>query len=211
MKTHDLVELLARDGTRLPATGRALGRALLPAGVFSAAVLLAFPRVRPDLAEALATLRFDFKILLNLALCLAALGLLLRLVRPAARRGGWGVALWAVPAVLAMAAVAELFVLPPEQWWPAAHGHNSTWCLRIIPALGIVPLLATLFALRRSAPERPAVAGAVAGLMSAGLAGALYALHCPDDSPLFVGIWYVLATGVLAAAGALLGRRLLRW
>ena len=32
--------------------------------------------------------------------------------------------------------------------------------------------------------------------------GALYALHCPDDSPLFVAIWYVIATAGVAVLGA---------
>jgi hypothetical protein len=47
--------------------------------------------------------------------------------------------------------------------------------------------------------------------MCSGLAGTLYALHCPDDSPLFVGIWYVLAAAIVTLAGALCGARLLRW
>ena len=46
----------------------------------------------------------------------------------------------------------------------------------------------------------------------AALSGAtLYAFHCFDDSPLFVATWYTLATLVVTAAGALVGRRLLRW
>jgi hypothetical protein len=116
-----------------------------------------------------------------------------------------------VPAVLAAAACIELAVLPRNQWWTMAWGTNATWCLRIIPALAAVPLLVTLLALRNAAPAHPARTGAMAGLMSAGLAGTLYSLHCPDDSPLFVGLWYVMASGVVTAAGALLGARWLRW
>ena len=66
-------------------------------------------------------------------------------------------------------------------------------------------------ALRSSAPTRPALAGALTGLLAAGIAGLLYATHCPDDSPLFVAVWYSIAAAMLALAGAMLGKRLLSW
>jgi hypothetical protein len=72
-------------------------------------------------------------------------------------------------------------------------------------------LIAALIGLRHGAPARPAVAGAIAGLASAGLAATLYASHCPDDSPLFVMTWYTIASALVAAVGALLGARLLRF
>jgi hypothetical protein len=72
-------------------------------------------------------------------------------------------------------------------------------------------LAAALFGLRHGAPARPALAGALAGLLSAGLAATLYAAHCNDDSPLFVATWYTLATALVTAIGALLGARLLRF
>ncbi|MCC8951144.1 DUF1109 family protein, partial [Bradyrhizobium sp. Arg62] len=58
---------------------------------------------------------------------------------------------------------------------------------------------------------RPAVAGAIAGLLSAGLAATVYASHCTDDSPLFVATWYTLATAIVASVGALMGNRALRY
>jgi hypothetical protein len=39
----------------------------------------------------------------------------------------------------------------------------------------------------------------------------IYATNCTDDSPLFVATWYPLATGAVAALGALAGRRWLQW
>jgi hypothetical protein len=65
--------------------------------------------------------------------------------------------------------------------------------------------------LRHGAPARPAVAGAFAGLLSAGLAATLYASHCTDDSPLFVATWYSIATLLVTAIGALAGSRVLRF
>jgi len=61
------------------------------------------------------------------------------------------------------------------------------------------------------AVTRPAAAGAMAGLLSAGLAATVYASHCTDDSPLFVATWYSLATALVTALGALLGSKLLRF
>ena len=81
----------------------------------------------------------------------------------------------------------------------------------MIPA-GALPLLAAaLFGLRHGAPTRPALAGALAGLLSAGLAATLYASHCTDDSPLFVATWYTIAAVLVAAIGALAGPRVLRF
>jgi len=43
------------------------------------------------------------------------------------------------------------------------------------------------------------------------LAAALYALHCTDDSPLFVATWYSLAIAGVTVLGWAVGSRLLRW
>jgi hypothetical protein len=77
--------------------------------------------------------------------------------------------------------------------------------------LGPRPLAAALFCLRQGAPEHPARAGAATGLLAGAIGAALYATHCPDDSPLFVAAWYTLAIGIVAAIGAVSGSRLLRW
>jgi hypothetical protein len=211
MKTEQLVELLARDETRAPPPGSSLLRALLPAALVAVAVFAVLVGFRPDLPQALRSTWFNFKVLLNVSLWLAATGVLLGMARPGVAASGWMRVLWAVPVLLLLGAGAELLRLPSGQWWPVAWGTNATWCLRIIPSLAVLPLLASLAALRVAAPANPARAGAMAGLMSAGIAGTIYAFHCPDDSPLFVGLWYVLATGIVTAAGALLGARWLRW
>jgi len=55
------------------------------------------------------------------------------------------------------------------------------------------------------------MAGAVVGLL-AGATGALfYAIHCPDDSPLFVAVWYTPPVTANAALGAIIGNHVLRW
>jgi hypothetical protein len=90
-------------------------------------------------------------------------------------------------------------------------GKNSWMCMTAIPVLSLPILAGALIGLRHGAPARPAVAGAVAGLLSAGLAATLYASHCTDDSPLFVATWYTLATALVTAVGALAGSKLLKW
>jgi hypothetical protein len=90
-------------------------------------------------------------------------------------------------------------------------GSNSRTCLAAIPAMSLPLLAAALIGLRHGAPTRPAAAGAVAGLLSAGLAATLYASHCTDDSPLFVATWYTIATMLVTAIGALAGSRVLRF
>jgi hypothetical protein len=38
-----------------------------------------------------------------------------------------------------------------------------------------------------------------------------YSFHCPELAAPFLGTWYVIGILIPAAAGALLGPRLLRW
>ena len=90
-------------------------------------------------------------------------------------------------------------------------GSNSRVCMTAIPLISLPLLAAALVGLRHGAPARPAVAGAIAGLLSAGLAATLYASHCTDDSPLFVATWYTLATVIVTAIGALIGSKVLRY
>src|SRR5437899_772476 len=90
-------------------------------------------------------------------------------------------------------------------------GKNSWVCMTAIPLMSLPILAGALIGLRHGAPARPAVAGAIAGLLSAGLAATLYASHCTDDSPLFVATWYTIATALVTAIGALAGSRILRF
>jgi hypothetical protein len=212
MNTDDLVRALAADGARvrLPL---AAGYAAAVAGttVLVALVYLGLHGPRADVAGFAWTLRIAFKLALPLAAALAAGGLALCLVRPGTAVRPRLVWLAAVAAALAVGVAAELAVLPREEWLPRLVGANAWRCLATVPLLSVLPLAAGLVALSRGAPLSPAAAGASAGL-TAGAAGALiYATVCPDDSPLFLAVWYGLAVGAVTAAGALAGRRFLRW
>jgi hypothetical protein len=211
MKTSELIGLLANDQTRQPSPARALALGMLPGVLLAIALFLLVSGLRPDILAALGTPRFVFKLIANVTLLVASTGLVLRLVLPGGRSGSWALALAALLAALLVGVGIELLLLPRGQWWVAAHGHNSLWCLTVIPMLAIAPLATALQALRQAAPDRPAVAGAVAGLVASGFASSLYGLHCTDDSPLFVALWYPLAIAMVVAVGALLGNRVLRW
>jgi hypothetical protein len=90
-------------------------------------------------------------------------------------------------------------------------GQNSRVCMTAIPAMSLPLLASALVGLRHGAPTRPTLAGAIAGLLSAGLAATVYASHCTDDSPLFVATWYTIATALVTAVGALAGSKVLRF
>jgi hypothetical protein len=212
MKTDDLIHAIAEDATPSGLhPQRSLALAL--AGAVAAAAILFWLLLGPrgDALASLAEPRFVLKFLVTLGLAAAAIGLVLRLIRPGAAPGLWRSALLLAPGLLLIGIGGELLAVPAERWMTVLVGVNARICLTYIPLMGLAPLGLILLALRRGAPTRPALAGAVAGLIAGGISAAFYASHCPDDSPLFVATWYVLAIAMLVALGALLGRRLLRW
>ena len=84
-------------------------------------------------------------------------------------------------------------------------------CVANILLLSVIPFVAALVALREGAPASPAFAGMAAGLLAGALAAAAYVMHCTEDSPLFVAVWYMLAISLVTLVGLFLGRHLLRW
>lgn len=213
MKTDDLIRALVADtATSRPPIGKTVAWAF-PCGVLLAALIFsATLGPRGDFLYSIVhSPRFQFKFLFTLAIALPALLVARSYARPERASGGLG-RLLILPALLLLAGVAgEMMSVPPEHWGLFAKGQNSLVCLTVIPLLAIAPLAATLYALRQGAPSQPTIAGAAAGLFSAGIAATLYASHCSDDSPLFVSIWYPLGIAIVTVAGALIGRRLLKW
>jgi hypothetical protein len=155
--------------------------------------------------------RLLFKLCLAFLLAALSGALIARIARPGADIRRITLLLAIVPALLAAADLAELLAVPAAEWGQRLVGTNAIFCLKSIPFLAAAPLVAVLLALRQGAPEQPALAGAAAGLFAGAIGAACYATHCPDDSPLFVAAWYTLAIGLVAAIGAIAGRRLLRW
>jgi len=212
MRTDDLVHALVADNaTRVASLRHVLAWTIAAAFVVSTLIFLAMLGPRPDAVDSIGSLRFDLKFVETLLLSVTAGTLVLRLMRPEARGGVWLLLLLAAPVVLVLAVLAELFVLPRAGWEMATIGKNWMICLTSIPVLSVPLLIAALYSLRHGATTRPRLAGAVAGLLASGLAATLYAVHCTDDSPLFVATWYTIAIAFVAVVGALIGPRLLRW
>ena len=212
MDTNELITALAAD-THKPEPSLSLvwWRAAGFATTLAAAVFFVTLGPRPDIAAAAETPRFLFKFVVTITLTITAFGLARALSRPG---GAWREAapyLAAAPALIVMAVVVELFLLPPDAWVARLVGTKSMACLTFIPLIGIGPLVVFLSALRHGAPTRPALAGAIAGLLAGGIAATFYAAQCTDDSPLFVGTWYTIAIAGLALVGAVGGDRFARW
>jgi hypothetical protein len=212
METDQLIRTLAADNAhRAPPVGSVLALALLAGAAVSAAMFLAMLGVRPDVMTAMHNPFFDLKFVVTLALAISAIAVSLHLSRPEALLRGWAWLLL-IPAGLLVAGIGSEMMLPQRlPMMTRLIGTNSKACMAAIPLLSLPLLAAALIGLRHGAPARPAVAGAIAGLLSAGLAATLYASHCTDDSPLFVATWYTIATALVTAIGALAGSRVLRF
>lgn len=212
MKTDQLIKALAADhapeGLGL---GQRLAVGVLIALAVSAVLFLWWLGMRRDMAAAVMEPRFLLKFPVTLTLAASGAVLALRLARPGATLGPWALMLAIGPALLAAGIAAELVMMPPATWMPRLIGRSSMVCLGSIPLLAAPLLVAVLMVLRQGAPTRPALAGAAAGLVSGALGAALYALHCLDDSPLFVATWYGIGIGALTLVGAAVGARVLRW
>lgn len=212
MDTDRLIQTLAADNAvRSRPVGAGLGVALLLAFAAAALLLLSTIGLRADIRSAMRSPLFDLKFVVTLALAIPAIAISLHLSRPEATLRGWGWWLLAPLLILALGAAAEMTMPNRPPMMARWMGHNAKLCLSVIPLLAMPILAAALLALRQGAPQRPALAGAMAGLLSAGLAATLYAAHCVDDSPLFVATWYTLATALVTAIGALAGAKWLKY
>ena len=212
METEQLIRSLAADSMhRARPVGFVLALGLLVAAPVSLAMFASTLGVRPDVMTAIHNPFFGLKFVVTLALAAAAIAVSLHLSRPEVSLKGWWWLLL-VPVGILTAGIASEMMLPQRlPMMVRLIGNNSRICLTAIPLMSLPLLAGALIALRHGATTRPAAAGAIAGLLSAGLAATLYASHCTDDSPLFVATWYPIAIGLVAAIGALAGSKLLRF
>ena len=212
METDQLIRTLAADNTeRARPVGFVLALALVAAAPVSVVMFFATLGVRPDVMTAMHNPFFDLKFAVTLALAISAVVVSLHLSRPEALLRGWALLLL-IPAGLLAAGIGGEMMMPQRlPMMTRLIGHNSRACMTAIPLMSLPLLAGALYGLRHGAPARPAVAGAIAGLLSAGLAATLYASHCTDDLPLFVMTWYTVATALVTAIGALVGSRVLRF
>ncbi len=211
MKTDELISALVAD-TRPPPPlwARNVGVAASIGALASAIVFLSILGFRPNLIDALSSWRFDLKLaLIGLAVILA-LRDAASLTNPTNRHFATWTS-WLLPVAIASAVALELWLTQQDQWGKHLFGTNWLVCMVAIPVLSLAPLAAGIYAMRSGAPASSAVAGAALGRLAAALGALVYAMHCIDDSPLFVAAWYSIATLTVIAIGAVAGRMSLRW
>jgi hypothetical protein len=114
-------------------------------------------------------------------------------------------------AILLFGLVFEIAQMPRGIWQQRLIGDNPLGCFFSVLLLSLPILFAAVWGLRQGAPSRPQMSGAMAGLLAGGITVALYTIHCPEDSLLYIIAWHVPAVALLAGLGALLGNRYLRW
>jgi hypothetical protein len=213
VKTEDLIALLAHDATpvRRPALPVRLGLVALAGAVAAFVILIPWLGIRPDLAVAVTGSTYWMKTLYTLGVGVAGFALAERLSRPGAKgRIGWTLAGLFVIAILTIA-VSQLMSTSPDQIRAVFMGSSWDKCPWRILVLSLPGLVVILWAMRRFAPTRPALAGAAAGLLAGGVGATVYGLHCQEVAAPFVALWYSLGMVLTAAVGAVAGSRLLRW
>jgi hypothetical protein len=213
MDTDSLVAMLARGaGPVAPgAAGRRFAVALAVGGAVAATLVATWMGIRPDLREATRDPMFWVKLGVPTAMLVAALAASVRAGRPGATVGTPAVTLLLPVAAIWLLAAFALASAPPGSRVDLIVGTSWAACIVSISVLAFPTFVGTLWAMRGLAPTRPALAGALSGLV-AGAAGALvYALHCPEMAAPFIAIWYVLGMALPAAVGALAGHAMLRW
>lgn len=213
MKTDDLISALAVD---LPAHGRRhierrVLMGLVPAGLLVLAGVGLWLGFRSDLPSAMIGPVFWAKAAFTTALAVTGFWLLSCLGRPGASALGPLIALAVLLAGAAGLAVYELTTMPMPERMPAVMGDSARQCAPYILMLSALAAPFVFWSARAFAPTRPALAGAAAGLLTAGLATTLYGLHCPEHTASFVAVWYLFGMGLAVAAGAVIGRIVFRW
>ena len=211
MKTELLIAALARGAGPAPRALllKRLGPALAVGAVLAVAGALSeFPMVG---REVMADTGWLIKIGYTLALAALAAACIERLAKPGAgtRLRTWGLVLpFGLIAVLALLEWREL----------SAHERVATWlgsswdhCPYWVFMLSLPSLALGLWALRGMAPTQPVRSGFVLGLLAGGIGASGYALICPEVSMTFIASWYTLGIVAVAALGAILGPRVLRW
>ena len=211
MRTDELIRALAADALPEPPVPARLWRGLLAGALVVAVLALPLLGLRPDPMAVVTRAAVILKQTFPLLLAAGAFGAALRLARPGATIGRWGLLLAVAPVLLAVAVAAEWAAVPPGGRMAAMMGETHRFCLVWATLMGLPPLAGALWALRGGASTRPALSGALAGLLAGGTGAALYAVHCTEDSPLFYAVWHGLAILSLIGLGALIGRRVLRW
>jgi hypothetical protein len=214
MNTQQLIHTLASDLQTDTVAARARARwsrlAILTglASLVSLAAIVLLLAPSPHLAHGPGA-TIGFSALAGATLAAGAFWATLKLSYPEGRLGLWWLLL--PLGILLLGLGLEMSQTPSSSWSTRLWGDSPGACFLCVTALSLPILVATLVALRDGAPTHPRLCGAMAGLLAGGIAAALYTLHCPENSLLFVASWHVPAVLTVTVFGALAAGRWLRW
>jgi Uncharacterized protein conserved in bacteria len=213
MRSEDLVALLSKDvePVKKDALARLLNGSILMALIGASVLMAMIFGVRPDLPSAIVTPIFWEKLAFPLTLSVGAAMATSRLSRPATSVGVvWALLILPIVCVW-IAGIEVVCTVAPADRAAAVFGQSWRSCPFNILLLSIPGFIAIFYAVANLAPTRLRIAGAASGLLAGALATVAYCFYCPEMSPAFWSIWYLLGMAIVAAMGALLGPRLLRW
>jgi hypothetical protein len=194
--------------------GRTVILAMVMGGAAAFGLMLVTVGPRPDLHSTAHLKWLSMKLIFALSVIGTGVPLLVRSARPGLENAtNWAQVFSPFFAAIALA-LAMLLIGSPQAWRGMLFGAStisSTRCLLCTLFFAAIPLAALIWALRKGAPTRLRLCGAIAGIVAGGIGAAAYAFSCTSDTIPFIAIWYGLAIALCAVIGAQLGPRFLRW
>lgn len=212
MKSSDLIRSLAGELTPVR-PGKTRNDMLLGLGLgamVSLAVVVAIYGVQPGLISVARGGLMAMKACYALSLAAIAVSMLMPMLRPGNlvpdRRS-----LFLLPVLLLAGGALWQTVTSDADAASLWLGSNWQRCLLRIASLSVPILAGACWAIRPQAPLRLRATGALAGLVSGGIAAAMFALACTENGLGFVLAWYTLAIAISTIVGAMIGPHVLRW
>lgn len=189
-------------------TGMAL---TLVAAAAATVLVVALYGLRADLAAG----RFDPMHLVStglfLGLGLAASFAVIVMSRPLVgnEHGGWR---WAAGMAGALPLAAVIIGLSRgADTIPLHLADHGMQCFTVGAAASLLVFAALVVWLRRGAPTAPDRAGLVAGIAAGAFGTFAFALHCPDNDIVHIGLWHSAPVFAMALLGRAIVPRLIRW
>lgn len=122
------------------------------------------------------------------------------------------IAMGVLLAFLLCAGIGASLAASPADRGQMLFGPQWTQCLERFPVVALPPIaMLVWFVRRRAAPTQLRLSGAIIGVLASSLGMCLLACCVPATSLPFIAVGYGGLIALCAAAGALVGPRLLRW
>jgi hypothetical protein len=213
MKTEDLITMLATGAGAVqpPLVGLRFSGVMALGFTGSLLLMISTLKFLPDLLTALTLQNVWIKLVFTGSIAVISLIAAVRVSLPG-RKAGSILKLLLIPIVgIWGIGFFELVSATPDQRVGLIFGQTWAVCSVLIAMLSIPVFVALLGTMRNLAPTKLRLAGAIAGMCSGATGAFVYCLHCPELDIPFIGTWYLLGMLIPTAAGAIIGRSVLRW